>query len=209
MQEELRNEIISIVQQSAALNRAGAENMKPRQLSDAIYDDVGNKVMSRISDGLWQIIRSGDGMKSEITETVQSVYNKLANPKGKEEGESTHDMMPIQKKAENNGSIAASVSEIDDKFSDNEPKEPPGFSLLNNHQNNNHEEQHKQELQLPMPPEIRLVEQQEEDTHHSQDVLEPEEVDLHAPPGFSADMEQQNQPCDGSDEDPDLPPGFG
>ncbi|KAK9984505.1 hypothetical protein SO802_034030 [Lithocarpus litseifolius] len=39
--EELRNEIISIVQQSAALNRAGAENMKPRQISDAIYDEVG------------------------------------------------------------------------------------------------------------------------------------------------------------------------
>lgn len=41
MQEELRNGIISIVQQSAALNRAGAENMKPRQISDAIYDEVG------------------------------------------------------------------------------------------------------------------------------------------------------------------------
>lgn len=41
MQEELRNEITSIVKQSAALNRAGAENMKPRQLSDAIYDEVG------------------------------------------------------------------------------------------------------------------------------------------------------------------------
>lgn len=41
MQEELRNNIISAVKQSAALNRAGAENMKPRQLSDAIYEEVG------------------------------------------------------------------------------------------------------------------------------------------------------------------------
>ena len=40
MQEVLRNEIISIVKQSAALNRAGAENMKPRQLSNAIHDDI-------------------------------------------------------------------------------------------------------------------------------------------------------------------------
>ncbi|KAL4602661.1 hypothetical protein ACB092_10G069800 [Castanea dentata] len=207
--EELRNEIISIVQQSAALNRAGAENMKPRQISDAIYDEVGNKVMSQISDGLWQIIRSGDGMKSEITETVQSVYNKLVNPKGKEGGESTHDMMPIQMKAENNGSAAASACEVDDMFSDSEPKEPPGFSLLNNHQNNDLEEKHKQKLQPPMPQERELVEQQEEDTPHSQDALEPEDVDLHAPPGFSADMEQQKLPYDGSDEDPDVPPGFG
>jgi len=29
------------VKQSVALNRAGAENMKPRQLSDAIHEEVG------------------------------------------------------------------------------------------------------------------------------------------------------------------------
>jgi len=29
------------VKQSVALNRAGAENMKSRQLSDAIYEEVG------------------------------------------------------------------------------------------------------------------------------------------------------------------------
>ncbi|KAG7956758.1 hypothetical protein I3843_11G139700 [Carya illinoinensis] len=207
--EELRNEIILTVKQSAALNRAGAENMKPRQLSDAIYDDVGNKVMSRISDGLWEIIRSGDGMKSEITETVQSVYNKLLNPKWKEEGESsTHGMMPKQKEAENNRSIAASASEADDMFSDSEPKEPPGFSLLNNNQNKKNEEQHRQELQPPMPHKREPVEAQEEDTHYSKVVLEPEYVDLGVPPGFPAELEQK-QPCDGSDEDPDVPPGFG
>ncbi|MBA0862767.1 hypothetical protein Goshw_012516, partial [Gossypium schwendimanii] len=38
--EELRNNIISAVTQSAALNRPGAENMKVRQLSDAIHDEV-------------------------------------------------------------------------------------------------------------------------------------------------------------------------
>jgi len=37
----LRQHIISIVKQSEALNRAGAENMKPRQLSDVIYEEVG------------------------------------------------------------------------------------------------------------------------------------------------------------------------
>ncbi|KAK9927379.1 hypothetical protein M0R45_024564 [Rubus argutus] len=64
LQEELRENIISIVKQSEALNRPGAENMKPRQLSDDIYQEVGGKVMSQISDGLWGIIRSSDdGMK--------------------------------------------------------------------------------------------------------------------------------------------------
>lgn len=41
MQDELRENIITIVKQSAALNREGAENMKPRQLSDDIYQEVG------------------------------------------------------------------------------------------------------------------------------------------------------------------------
>ena len=36
--------------------------------------------MGQISDSLWEIIRSEGGMRSEITETVQSVYDKLANP---------------------------------------------------------------------------------------------------------------------------------
>ncbi|XP_031251039.1 uncharacterized protein LOC116108946 [Pistacia vera] len=80
--EELRNNIISVVKQSAALNSAGAANLKPRQLSDSIHEEVGSKVMSQISDGVWEIIRSKDGMKSEIEETVQSVYDKLVNPGG-------------------------------------------------------------------------------------------------------------------------------
>lgn len=98
--------------------------------------------------------------------------------------------------------------EVDDMFSDSEPKEPPGFSLLNNHQNNKNEEQHNQELQPPMPHIREPVEAQEEDTQHSKDVVEPEYIDLGLPPGFPADLEQK-LPCDGSDEDPDVPPGFG
>lgn len=40
LQEELRDKIVSIVKQSAALNRPGVENLKPRQLSDFIYDEI-------------------------------------------------------------------------------------------------------------------------------------------------------------------------
>lgn len=145
-------------------------------------------------------------MKGEITETVQSVYDKLVNPKVKEEGESsTNGMILIRKEAENNGSIIAPASEVDNTFSDSEPKEPPGFSLFSSHQNNTHEEQHKQELQPPMPHERGPVEEQKDNSHYSQDVLEPEEIDLRVLPG---DMELK-QLSDGSDEDPDVPPGFG
>ncbi|TKY55369.1 hypothetical protein E2542_SST19784 [Spatholobus suberectus] len=200
--EELQRHIASIVKQSVALNRAGAENMKPRQLSDAIYEEVGDKVMGQISDSLWQIIRSSDGMKSEIMETVQSVYDKLANLKGKDEVMlSTYEVMPIQRQGE-----TASATEIDDTLHENEPDEPPGFTLLHNQlNNNNHEDQDKGKVQDQTQG---LTAEWKEDSHPSQDTLGEDYVNSNAPPGFSVDVEQK-PPSDCSDEDPDVPPGFG
>ncbi|BAT75931.1 hypothetical protein LR48_Vigan01g221400 [Vigna angularis] len=198
--EELRQHIASIVKQSVALNRAGAENMKPRQLSDVIYEEVGDKVMGQISDSLWQIIRSGDGMKKEIMETVQSVYDKLANPKGKDEVMlSTSDVMPIQRQGE-----TASATEIDDTLHENEPDEPPGFTLGHNHLNNN-EDQDKGKVQVQVQG---LTAERKEDSHPPQDTRGEDDVDGNAPPGFSMDVEQK-PPAECSDEDPDVPPGFG
>ncbi|KAJ0253320.1 hypothetical protein HA466_0110230 [Hirschfeldia incana] len=85
--EELRNNMISLVKDSTALNRPDAPNMRPRQLSDAIFQEVGSKMLSQLSDGLWGIIRSEDGMKNEIRETVQSVYSTLSNPGGAQAAE--------------------------------------------------------------------------------------------------------------------------
>ncbi|KAH8513525.1 hypothetical protein H0E87_006697 [Populus deltoides] len=202
--EELRNNIISIVRHSATLNRAGAESMKPRQLFDALYDEVGNKLTSQISDGVWEVIRSADGMKNEITETVQSVYNKLVNPERKEDGESsTHGAMVVENGTNYKGLVKASAVSMDDNLS-SDPKEPPGFSLSNNHQNSNHEK--REQLQLPMPCE-GPPEAKKKRPNHSEDMLKVNDVDL-APPGFSADVEPK-EPCDSSDEDPDVPPGFG
>nr|AFK47328.1 unknown [Lotus japonicus] len=170
--EELRQHITSIVKQSVALNRDGAENMKPRQLSDSIYEEVGEKVMSQISDSLWQIIRSNDGMKGEIAETVQSVCDKLANPKGKDEVLlSTSDGVPVQRQGE-----SASATEVDDTLHENEPEEPPGFTLLHSHLNNNnhekqdkgHEEQDKGKAQVQRqgsPAEQKEDSQPSQDTH--------------------------------------------
>ncbi|GKV38172.1 hypothetical protein SLEP1_g46110 [Rubroshorea leprosula] len=205
--EELRDNIIAVVKQSAALNRSDAENMKPRQLLDAIFDEVGDKVMGQISDGLWDIIRSEGGMKSEITETVQSVYDKLVTPQAQRiEGESSNlDVMPVKMEADQNGfSIRkASADGVDDMLSDGEPNEPPGFSLSNNHRG-----KHQQEQQLPLPYQNGTVEEQKEDLNYTGNVQEQDNVDSIMPLGFSADMEDK-QPCNDSDEDPEVPPGFG
>ncbi|XP_044476447.1 uncharacterized protein LOC123203997 isoform X2 [Mangifera indica] len=196
--EELRNNIISAVKQSTALNRAGAENMKPRQLSDAIHEEIKFKVMSQISDGLWEIIRSKEGMKSEIEETVQSVYDKLVNPGGLRVGESsTHDMLD-QKEPHDNCPIEPLACTVVETLPDREPKAPPGF--CQNHYHNDQEKQLQDAQQLPMPYDTDQVELQKEGIHHSKDVLQP--------PGFSIDVEHK-QLCDCSDEDPDVPPGFG
>lgn len=198
--EELRQHIISIVKQSEVLNRAGAENMKPRQLSDVIYEEVGENVMSHISDSLWQIIRSSDGMKGEIMETVQSVYDKLANPKGKDEVLlSTSDAMSIQCQGE-----TASATENDDTLHENEPEEPPGFTLLPNHlNNNNHDDRDKGKAQVQRQGSTAEC---KEDSHLSQDTPGEDDHNI-PPPGFSKDPEH-NPVADCSDEDPDLPPGF-
>ncbi|GJV86519.1 hypothetical protein Tco_1530457 [Tanacetum coccineum] len=39
--EGLRNNIVSTVKQSVAINRPGVANMKPRELSDAIHEEDG------------------------------------------------------------------------------------------------------------------------------------------------------------------------
>lgn len=199
--EDLRNSIISMVKQSAALNCPGVESMKPRQLSDAIHQEVGDKVMSQVSDSLWEIIRSSDGMKSEITETVRSVYNKLLNPRGNEErgSSSLNSLVPVLKQADNIISQTASPDEVVG-MSDNEPEEPPGFSLSNK----NHVEQPKEELQLPMPHHRRPVQEQSKESNHTDDEMDEDS----GPPGFCPGGESK-QPCGGSDDDPDVPPGFG
>ncbi|KAB2008966.1 hypothetical protein ES319_D10G135700v1 [Gossypium barbadense] len=72
---KLRNNIISAVKQSVALNHLGSENMKVRLLSDAIHDEIRNKVIGQISDSLWEIIRSEGSTRTEITKTVVSHRN--------------------------------------------------------------------------------------------------------------------------------------
>lgn len=206
---ELRNNIISIVKQSSALNCPGAENMKPRQLSDAIQQEIGSGVMSQISDSVWKIIRSSDGMKAEITETVQSVYNKLLNPELNECGESSHaDLLPVQEEHEKNGSLQASTSKVGQKIYDGEPIEPPGFSMHGQCQNNTH-------IQHDLPKEGqknfrshdgKTMEEPMQQTYQSTERSEPYRV-INPHLGTS-EVVGPKQSDDDSD-DPDVPPGFG
>ncbi|KAE8671170.1 YTH family protein, putative isoform 1 [Hibiscus syriacus] len=162
--------------------------------------------MGQISDSLWGIIKSG-GMRSEITETLQYVYSKLANPHGKEKGESSmYEMVRVEKEFENNGTIKATTRRVGETLYDAESKEPPGFSLSNNRHSNHRHQIHKAKQQPPRPYD-GAVENCKEQPSHSQVGKEGGGVDVGVPPGFSENIDQK-QPCDVSDEDPDMPPGF-
>lgn len=210
--EELRGNIISLVRQSAALNSPGAENMKPRQLSDAIHIEIGDKLMNQVSDGLWNIIRSADGMNTEITETVQSVYEKMLNPRRNDNGDpsSSSNSRPIQSDIKNNVDTKSSAGEIDGSLSDREPNEPPGFSLNDLHQSNemNRMDQQNKIGFLPSTRKRKAMKEVRDKNVHSEDFKEPNNFDLDRPPGFSSFLEH-NKSAAATDEDPDVPPGFG
>lgn len=166
------------------------------------------EAMKQISEELLAIIKSEDGLL-EITTTIQSVFNKLVNPKGDGEGNSSSSNVlgQFQNGNGNDSSQKRPTSEINDPMSDNELNEPPGFSISDTHQNKNHGEQ-KGEQQQPLPSEKGPTVEQKEESNHAPDVLEPLDVDHGVPPGYSATMGNM-QIGDGSDEDPDVPPGFG
>ncbi|KAL2456323.1 hypothetical protein Adt_46848 [Abeliophyllum distichum] len=208
--EELRNNIISLVKQSVALNHPGAENMKPRQLSDAIHKEIGEKVMSQISDGVWNIIKAGDGMKTEIVETVQSVYNKLSNPEGNDHCEtSSHiDLQPVGKTLEKNVHVTVSANDTDATMCDGEPNEPPGFALSDQDQSkkNDNVQKPNEKLGIPMLDKGKAIEEEKEEYLCIPAISEPDIMEFGPPPGFILEHKQSGDP---NDEDPDVPPGFG
>ncbi|CAL1401213.1 unnamed protein product [Linum trigynum] len=199
--EEFRSGIISIVRKSAVLNGDGGSNMKPRQLSDAIFDEVGNTMMTMVSDSLWGIIKSDD-MSNEITETVQSVYDKLSEPEKKIEATfGSHDEGSVRNEA---SIMNAKPCAVGDDFPGDESNEPSGFLLPINHQNNGK----ILEDSSPSMSSERPVEVGNGRPNHSENSLGVHDVDMSILTGFSVEREL-NQPCDDSDEDPDVPPGFG
>ncbi|KAH0464894.1 hypothetical protein IEQ34_004997 [Dendrobium chrysotoxum] len=77
--EDLRKSIVDQVKQSDVLNHEGSEDLKPRQLSDAIYQELGRKIMGQISDEIWKTIRLNDSIKDDIRSTVEHVFNKMVS----------------------------------------------------------------------------------------------------------------------------------
>ncbi|KAK1320573.1 hypothetical protein QJS10_CPA03g00385 [Acorus calamus] len=194
--DDLRNMIIDEVKQSAAVNDEGAEKLKPRVLSDAIYQEIGSKVMGQISDALWQVIRSDGGMKAEIRDTVTSVYNKLIDSKAKKV-----EVIPADDKSKiaNKKADSPPNASPEEEFIsiDSEPDEPLGFTLRDQLINGSSHEERKDVR--PIKKEI-----------HGSSLDLSRGNDSEIPPGFGGFVVQEGPSHSGNDDDdPDVPPGFG
>ncbi|KAJ3703494.1 hypothetical protein LUZ61_007199 [Rhynchospora tenuis] len=154
--EELRKSIIEEVENSLVLNEEGAEKLKIRDLSDAIYQEVGSKIMGKISDEVWNTINSRE---QEIEEAIDSVYNRILHPERKRK----------------NASSSARGKRL--HCEENEPLEPPGFLLSTKNANSMEHMKLESENEVT-PPGFG--------SNENVDVVdEPGEDDLDAPPGFS------------------------
>ncbi|KAI4372203.1 hypothetical protein MLD38_010467 [Melastoma candidum] len=192
--EELRNKIGSTVKQSAALSRPGAENMRPRQLSDAIHEDVGAQVMALISDNLWEIIRSDDGMKNEIVATVQSVYDKLKNPSGEGIKESSLPDKGSSQMVQDSSSCAVLNGDAD-LASHEEGRAPE--QIGSHRKASSVHGRHSVDLPTTIVP----------GKGSSEVPVDKCAIHSEAPPRFSSPVESVKvSEC--VDDDPDLPPGF-
>ncbi|XP_048571956.1 uncharacterized protein LOC125552447 [Triticum urartu] len=123
--EVLRNNIITEVKQSMVLSEDGSEKLKLKELSDAIFQDIGSKIMGQISDEVWSVIQSGE---TDIRGSVETVFDRIMNP------EQQQDTGPSPKKLKRNGkgeqvSPAKASAPVTVQVEDDDPEEPPGFGL--------------------------------------------------------------------------------
>ncbi|CAL9097476.1 unnamed protein product [Musa acuminata var. zebrina] len=75
--EELKNNTITMVEQSKVLNTPGAEKQTKRELFDALRRELETPVLEKASRAVWELIVDNNGLGKEISETVERVYCRL------------------------------------------------------------------------------------------------------------------------------------
>ncbi|XP_010268004.1 PREDICTED: uncharacterized protein LOC104605085 [Nelumbo nucifera] len=76
--EELKNNTITMVEQSKVLNTPGAEKQTKRELFDALRRELEGPVLEKASKSVWELILDNDGLGKEISETVERVFCRLS-----------------------------------------------------------------------------------------------------------------------------------
>ncbi|WOL09058.1 hypothetical protein Cni_G17811 [Canna indica] len=189
--EELRSSIVSEVKQSVVLNEDGSEKMKLRQLSDAIYQELGSKIMGQISDEVWKVIRS---YENDIRGTVESVYDRIVKPEAnKIDGSSPSKEPPTDGKEDRVSSATPSTGEKKASDGNTQTEAAPGFIATD-----------QQSSKVEATTMLHDEQPQSSNGGHNNQ----EQVDV-VPPGFGPLANSAASRGGVSDEDPDVPPGFG
>ncbi|URE15341.1 hypothetical protein MUK42_11336 [Musa troglodytarum] len=189
-QEELRSSIVSEVRQSMVLNEDGSEKLKLRQLSDAIYQELGSKIMGQISDEVWKVIKS---CENDIRGTVESVYDRIVKPEvNKQDSASPQKRLPVGDEKDQASLVTPSTCETNVSDGNEQMEVPPGFCSTDQ----------------PSSKVEHAMMLRDEQPHSSNEVLnDPEQIDA-VPPGFGPPVNSSIIPVGVSDEDPDVPPVF-
>eukprot|EP00268_Persea_americana_P008599 TRINITY_DN1334_c0_g3_i1.p4 TRINITY_DN1334_c0_g3~~TRINITY_DN1334_c0_g3_i1.p4 ORF type:complete len:191 (+),score=62.43 TRINITY_DN1334_c0_g3_i1:4749-5321(+) len=76
--EELKNNTITMVEQSKVLNTPGAERQTKRELFDSLRRELETPVLEKASKSVWELILDNNGLGREINEMVEKVYCRLS-----------------------------------------------------------------------------------------------------------------------------------
>ncbi|KMZ63166.1 hypothetical protein ZOSMA_41G00080 [Zostera marina] len=76
--EELKNNTITMVEQSKVLNTPGAEKQTKRELFDALRRELETPVLEKASKSVWELIVGSDGVGKEISEIVGKTFFRLS-----------------------------------------------------------------------------------------------------------------------------------
>ncbi|KAJ4969617.1 hypothetical protein NE237_002716 [Protea cynaroides] len=76
--EELKNNTLTMVEQSKVLNTPGAEKQTKRELFDALRWELETPVLEKASKAVWELILDDNGLGKEISETVEKVFCQLS-----------------------------------------------------------------------------------------------------------------------------------
>jgi len=183
--EALRNKIISEVKQSVILQEDGSEKLKLKELSDAIYKDIGSKIMGQISDEVWNVIQSNE---TDIRGTVEAVYNRILNPEKAPEPSSKK----LKRKGKEQQVLPKTQTTVAVEAEDDDPLEPPGFGRNNQHNN----------ITAAPPPTTTTVE--------AEQMQQPKpNLENHNEAKLNGGEPAAASGPAGDDDDPMVPPGFG
>lgn len=80
--EELKNNTMTMVEQSRVLNTPGAEKQTKRELFDALREELEIPVLEKASKAIWELILDDNGLGKEIRESVERVYHRLSSCNG-------------------------------------------------------------------------------------------------------------------------------